>query len=77
MPPLIEENVRFIKDVTNPGSHSDKSTSEGIKLQKYLQYMNTPYLLYSTAYLMCDVIIWFGKYSREYPNKEENKKLWL
>ncbi len=76
-PPLIEENVRFIKDVTNPGSHSDKSTSEGIKLQKYLQYMNTPYLLYSTAYLMCDVIIWFGKYSREYPNKEENKKLWL
>ena len=75
-PPLIEKNVQFIMDVTNPGSHSDKSTSEGIKLLQYLQYMNTPYLLYSTAYLLCDVIIWFGKYSDEYPNKEDNKKLW-
>ena len=75
-PKPIEQSVRFIMDMTNPGSHSDKSTSEGIKLLQHLQYMNTPYLLYSTAYLLCDVIIWFGKYSEEYPNKEENKKLW-
>lgn len=75
-PAPIEKSVEFIINVTHPGSHSDRSTPEGMKLQQYLQYMDTPYLLYSTAYLLCDVIIWFGKYSKEYPNKEENKKLW-
>lgn len=75
-PVPIEKSVEFIINVTHPGSHSDRSTHEGMKLQQYLQYMDTPYLLYSTAYLLCDVIIWFGKYSKEYPSKEENKKLW-
>lgn len=75
-PAPIKESVRFIMDVTNPGSHADKPTPDDMKLQEYLQYMDTPYLLYSTAYLLCEVIIWFGKYSKEYPNKEENRKLW-
>ena len=49
---------------------------ENPNLTAYWAMINTPYLLYSLTFLLCDIIIWFGQYVHENGDVDKNKALW-
>lgn len=76
-PVLISNIVLFILEVTGGASHTTKvSEKEVPNLTSYWKKIDTPYLLYSLSFMLCDVIIWFGQYINEHPNVDYNKSLW-
>ena len=76
-PVLIASIVHFILEVTGGASHTTTvSEKELPNLMSYWAKIDSPYLLYSLTFMLCDVIIWFGQYVSEHPNVEMNKSLW-
>ena len=76
-PVIIADNVQFILDITGGGSHtSTKPERENPNLAAYWAKINTPYLLYSLTFLLCDIIIWFGQYVHENEDVNKNKAMW-
>lgn len=76
-PVIIANNVQFILDITGGGSHTTTvPEKENPNLTAYWAMINTPYLLYSLTFLLCDIIIWFGQYVQENEDIDKNKALW-
>ena len=76
-PVIIANNVQFILDITGGGSHTTTvPEKENPNLTAYCAIINTPYLLYSLTFLLCDIIIWFGQYVHENEDIDKNKALW-
>ncbi len=76
-PSLISQNVKNILFITGGASHTTEVEDKDIlNLTAYWKEIDTPYLLYSIAFMLCDILFWFDKYSNEHPDIEENKKLW-
>lgn len=77
-PALIANNVKYILEVTGGASHTTEVEDKDIiNLTSYWKDIETPYLLYSLAYMLCDVLIWFDTYSSDHPDIEANKRLWM
>ena len=70
-PELLQENVKLIWKAASERSHQSEARKE------YCEFIDTPFLLYSIAYLLCDVLIWFGKYVEAHPDPEMNRQLWI
>ena len=70
-PKLLGRNVELIWKATSGYSHDSEEQKE------YRKYIDSPFLLYSLAYLLCDVLIWFGKYVEAHPDPEANRRLWI
>lgn len=76
-PKLIANNVKNIIHTTGAASHTSVvDITENIHIQAYRKGLNTPYLLYSLALQLMDVLIWFDGYSKENSNIEQNKSYW-
>lgn len=76
-PSLVSQNVKNILFVTGGASHTTEVEDKDIlNLTAYWKEIDTPYLLFSIAFMLCDILIWFDKYSTEHPDVEANKQLW-
>ncbi len=76
-PHLISKNVKFILEVTGGASHTTEvDTKENPNLVAYWKEIDTPYLLYSITYMLCDTLIWFDKYIEENNDVLKNKSYW-
>ena len=76
-PVLIANNVRTILEVTGGASHTTiVDENERPNLTAYWANIDTPYLLYSLAFMLCDILVWFGQYVAEHPDVQANTILW-
>ena len=76
-PSLVAKNVKTILEITGGASHTTEvDTRENPNLVAYWQGIDTPYLLYSITYMLCDTLIWFDKYVEANSDIEANKALW-
>ena len=76
-PVLIARNVNYILEVTGGASHTTVVDEKDLpNLTSYWANIKTPYLLYSLAYMLCDILIWFGNYIEVHKDIEANKLLW-
>lgn len=76
-PRILADNIRNLLYITGGASHSiDAKYDDQINLELYKSYIETPYLLYSLAFIICDLIIWFKNYVDQNNDIEYNKSLW-
>ncbi len=76
-PKIIADNVKNILEVTGGASHtSEPEKSELIDLQGYWSQVNTPYLLYSLTFMLCDILLWYKDYAAKNNDVEGNKRHW-
>lgn len=68
--------VRDIITLTNSGSHSADEGGEHLNVAAHRSTVGTPYLLFSLAYRLMDVLIWLKNYVDENPDLAANKRLW-
>ena len=67
-PSLISQNVKNILFITGGASHTTEVEDKDIlNLTAYWKEIDTPYLLFSIAFMLCDILVWFDKYSSEHP----------
>lgn len=78
-PKLISSHVRSILEITNTASHSEGEEVENSKLNlsEYRRIINTPFLLYSLAFKLMDVLLWLKRYVELNNDYSSNKALWL
>lgn len=77
-PKIIAEHVKSIIFVTGAASHTSKvDITKNMDYQDYRKTIQSPYLLYSLAYKLMDVLIWFSEYSKSNNNKALNKGFWV
>lgn len=75
-PVLLADNVKFILEVTGGASHTTEVDERDVpNLTAYWASIKTPYLLYSLAFMLCDVLIWFNDYVAAHPDVIANKAL--
>lgn len=75
-PVLLADNVKFILEVTGGASHTTEVDERDVpNLTAYWASIETPYLLYSLAFMLCDVLVWFGQYYTANPDIAANKAL--
>lgn len=76
-PKVIANNVKNIIHTTGAASHtSTVDVTQNIHIQAYRNDMNTPYLLYSLALQLMDILIWFDTYSKANIDIDMNKSYW-
>lgn len=76
-PKLISENVKNIIHTTGAASHtSNVDVTQNIDIQAYRSEITSPYLLYSLAFQLMDVLLWFDSYSKTNDNVAINRSLW-
>lgn len=76
-PHLIARNVRSILEITGGASHTTEvDTKDNPNLLAYWSTIDTPYLLFSLTYMLCDVLIWFDSYVSEHSDISTNKANW-
>ncbi len=77
-PLLLAENVRSILAITSAASHTESEKENGrINFFEYAKQINSNYLLYSLAFQVIDLLIWYKHYADENPDIEKNKLLWI
>lgn len=76
-PKIIANNVKNIIHTTGAASHTSVvDITENIHIQAYRKDVKTPYLLYSLALQLMDVLIWFHTYVKSNNNIAINKSYW-
>lgn len=76
-PRILADNIKNLLYITGGASHSsDVKYDDQINLVSYKSYIETPYFLYSLAFIICDLIIWFKDYTDQNNDIEYNKSLW-
>lgn len=76
-PVLLANNVRFILEATGGASHTTiVNENERPNLSTYWTKIDTPYLLYSLTFMLCDILVWFGQHVKEHPDYQANTILW-
>lgn len=76
-PKLIAENVKNIIHTTGAASHtSNVDVTQNIDIQAYRKEITSPYLLYSLAFQLMDVLLWFNNYNKKNSDVIFNKSLW-
>lgn len=76
-PKIIAENVKNIIFITGAASHTTEvDITKNIDVQEYRKTVQSPYLLYSLAFQVMDVLLWFNSYSESNSDVDKNKSLW-
>lgn len=76
-PKLIAENVKNIIHTTGAASHtSNVDVTQNIDIQSYRKDITSPYLLYSLAFQLMDVLIWYNSYNKQNNDVANNKSFW-
>jgi hypothetical protein len=76
-PKLIAENVKNIIHTTGAASHtSNVDVTQNIDIQAYRKDIVSPYLLYSLAFQLMDILIWYDGYSKTNSDIATNRSYW-
>lgn len=76
-PKIIANNVKNIIYTTGAASHTSVvDVTQDIHIQAYRKEIKTPYLLYSLALQLMDILIWFDIYSKANIDIAINKSYW-
>lgn len=76
-PKLISDSVKNIIYTTGAAAHtSNVDVTKNIDVQAYRKDINSPYLLYSLAFQLMDVLIWFDGYSKVNSDITTNQSHW-
>lgn len=76
-PKIIAANVKSILEITGGASHTaEPDEKELINLQAYWEQINTPYLLYSLTFMVCDILIWYKEYANRNSDNTTNRSHW-
>lgn len=76
-PSIISHNVKNILYITGGASHTTEvDNKDNLNLAAYWEKIDTPYLLFSITFMLCDILVWFSEYSIKNPNIETNRQLW-
>lgn len=76
-PKLIADNVKSLLFITGGASHTTEQDEKSIiNLQDYWDSTKSPYLLYSQTLILCDILLWYKKYSVANSCKVSNEALW-
>lgn len=76
-PKIIANNVMNIIHTTGAASHTSiVDVTQNIHIQAYRNVVKTPYLVYSLAFQLMDVLIWFEGYAKVHNNIATNKSYW-
>jgi hypothetical protein len=76
-PKLIAENVKNIIHTTGAASHtSNVDVTQNIDIQAYRKDIVSPYLLYSLAFQLMDILIWYDGYSKTNSDVTTNRSFW-
>lgn len=76
-PKIISNNVEKIIHTTGAASHTSVvDVAKNIHIQAYRNNVNTPYLVYSLALQLMDVLIWFDGYIKDNNDIETNNSFW-
>jgi len=77
-PKILADNIKNLLFVTGGASHTTiVEDKDIINFQSYNSVVNTPYLLYSLTYIICDVLIWYKQYADINSDVSINKSLWI
>ena len=77
-PKVIATNIQNLIYITGAASHTaEVDITKNIDIQAYHQDINTPYLLYSLALQLMDVLTWFSGYSKANSDIAVNQSHWL
>lgn len=75
---IVSDLVKSILFVTGAASHTvDAEIKKNINLTEYRNTISTPYLLYSLAFQLMDILIWFKSYADNNQDISLNKSYWL
>lgn len=75
--PIISKSVVSILFITGAASHTvDPQLKNNINLAEYRKIIKTPYLLYSLAFQVMDLLIWFKSYIDSNNDVAINKSQW-
>ncbi len=72
--PAAAENIYRLLNMIQDASHGEGDLK--LRINEYLQTRNNDYLYRSAAFLLFDILAWLKEFIDQYPNIEENKKLW-
>ena len=76
-PKIIANNVKNLIQTTGAASHTTTvDVTKNLHVQAYRNDVNTPYLLYSLALQLMDVLIWFDRYCKANSDIAKNKSYW-
>lgn len=75
---ILANNIKSLLDITSAASHTEGEEKENAKLNfsEYKKQINSNYLIYSLAFQVMDLVLWFKKCADENPNYAENIKRW-
>ena len=77
LPKILADNLNNFLQTTGAASHtSDVNQTINYDYQSYRQSINTPYLLNSLVFILCDFLIWYDTYLKQNSDIEMNKSLW-
>ena len=77
-PKILSENIKSILAITSAASHTESEIENGrINFAEYTKQINSSYLLYSLAFQVLDLLIWYKHYADQNPDVEKNKLLWI
>jgi hypothetical protein len=77
-PLILANNVKSILDITSAASHTEEEKENGkVNFAEYKKSISSNFLLYSLAYQVMDLILWYKEYSILNANNELNKSYWV
>ena len=78
-PMILANNVKHTLDITSAASHTESEEKENAKVNfsDYKKNIQSNYLLYSLAYQVMDLILWFKEISDANPDISKNKSNWV
>lgn len=76
-PKVIADNIKSLLEITGGASHTaEPDEKELVNLHTYWEQVNTPYLLYSLTFMLCDILIWYKDYADRNNDYTANVALW-
>jgi hypothetical protein len=77
-PSILANNIKNALDITSAASHTEGEEKEHAKVNvtDYKKEISSNYLLYSLAYQIMDLVLWFKKVYDENPDAAKNKLFW-
>jgi hypothetical protein len=77
-PNILANNIKNILDITSSASHTESQENQQLKtsMLEYKNAISSNFLLYSLAFQIMDLVLWFKKCADENPSYAENIKRW-
>lgn len=77
LPMAMTKTIKAIVNIIPPFCHSENNTEENISKKEYMEHVHSStFLLKSFTLQLCDLILFYRSYIREYPDDERNRLEW-